>query len=329
MESAAVKTPGVSVIMPAYMTAHLIAGALDSVLQQTYREFEIVVVNDGSPDTPELERVLAPYREKIVYIKQENKRAAGARNTAIGHAKGEFLAFLDSDDTWMPNHLAAQMKLFEQDPALDMVYCDGIMDTPDWSRKFTEMCPSNGAATFDALVVESCQMPVSTVIARKRALEKAGFFDESLARCDDYDMWLRAAFWGAKIGYSSNVQAHFSGNRPGALRASNLKMIEAYWKILEKALQTLPLNERQKDLVQRRAARIRAHFLLEEGKTHLQEGKVSEAVKSLSESNQQLQRSKLSLLLWGLKIAPGVTMKLFAFTQKTRNALFTDSATKS
>ena len=116
MEAADINSsPRVSVIVPAYMTSHLIVGALDSVMEQTFRDFEILVVNDGSPDTTELEKVLAPYSEKIVYIKQENKRAAGARNTAIRKAKAEFLAFLDSDDTWLPDHLASQMTLFEQD----------------------------------------------------------------------------------------------------------------------------------------------------------------------------------------------------------------------
>src|ERR1700691_4414652 len=111
MESTAKPKPTVSVIMPAYNAANLIAFALDSVLQQTFQDFEIVVVNDGSPDTVELEKVLQPFLSKIVYIKQENKRAAGARNTAIRQANGEFLAFLDSDDSWFPDHLASQMKL--------------------------------------------------------------------------------------------------------------------------------------------------------------------------------------------------------------------------
>jgi glycosyltransferase involved in cell wall biosynthesis len=318
MESANT-TPKVSVIMPSYMTAHLIARALDSVLGQSFRSFEIVVTNDGSPDTAELENVLSPYRDKIVYIKQENKRAAGARNTAIGHAKGEFLAFLDSDDAWLPGHLAAQMKLFEQDPALDLVYCDGVMETPESSRNFMDVCPSQGAATFEALVVERCQIPVSTVVVRKQALARARFFDETLPRCDDYDMWLRAAFWGARIGYSRNVQARFSVNRPGALSASNLKMVEAYWKILEKAAQTLPLNDSQKAIVQQRASKIRAHYLIEEGKIRLDEGRVSEAVASFSEANTHLQNPKLTLILLGLKTAPAATSKLVAFAKRMRS----------
>jgi glycosyltransferase involved in cell wall biosynthesis len=320
MKSAAISSPPkVSVIMPAYNTAHLIAGALDSVLQQTFREFEIVVVNDGSPDTPELEKVLAPYQDKIVYIKQSNKRAAGARNTAIRQAKGEFMAFLDSDDTWTPDHLAAQMKLFADDPTLDMVYCNGMLETPGRPQEFMDRCPSSGPATFDALVVERCQISVSTVVVRKRSLEKASLFDESLARCDDYDMWLRTAFWGAKIGYSQNVQVRLNDGRPGSLGASRLKMVEANYQILKKAIKTLPLSESQRELVTRRAETIRAQYLLEEGKILLQEGRLNEAKEKFSESNQQLQTTKLTLLLLGLKIAPAATKGFVAFANRIRN----------
>jgi glycosyltransferase involved in cell wall biosynthesis len=319
MDSARIgHAPKVSIIMPCYMTAHLVAGAIGSVLKQSFQEFEIVLVNDGSPDSEELESALAPWREKIVYIKQENKRAAGARNTAIRYAKGEFLAFLDSDDTWMPEHLASQMSLFERTPMLDLVYSDGWMDTPKGSRKFTEFCPSRGEATFEALVVERCQIPVSTVVARKPALAKAGCFDETLHRCDDYDMWLRSAFWGAKIGYSQMANARFSGKRPGSLGASSLQMTEAYWTILEKAMQTLPLSEGQKDLVQHRSGAIQARYLLQQGKVHLYEGRLAEAMKLFSESNDQAPKSKLNLLLWGLKFAPGATMKLVSLAKRNR-----------
>jgi len=305
--------------MPAYMTAHLIAGAVDSILNQTFQDFEIVVVNDGSPDTPELESVLAPYQDQIVYIKQQNKRAAGARNTAIRSAKGEFLAFLDSDDSWLPDHLASQMKLFDEDPSLDLVYCDGLVIATGESKTFMDTCPSRGEATFEALAVERCQIPISTVVVRKRALEKAGLFDESLARCDDYDMWFRAAFWGAKIAYTDHVQVRFSGGRPGALSLSSLKMVEAYWKILEKAIQTLPLNDAQKTLVRDRADEIKALYLWEEGKAHLHEGKVREAIESFSKANADRQTTKLSLLLLGLRLAPNTTRKLVEVAKGIRN----------
>jgi len=320
MESSAVNAaPRVSVIMPSYNTANLIAGSLDSVLAQTFSDFEIIVVNDGSPDTSELERVLQPYSSRIVYIKQENKRAGGARNTAIGKARGEFLAFLDSDDIWLPDHLASQMQMFEEDRALDLVYsnCLSVGD-PTNIHDFMSRCPSQGPASFLALAVEHCQIPVSTVVARKSAIVRAGLFDESLARCDDYDMWLRAAFHGAKIGYTRRVQARLNGGRPGSLGASRAKMAEAYWKILEKAEQSLPLTPNDRDVVRKRAHEIHGRYLLEEGKFSLQQGQVDEARKFFSEANSYLRRSKLGLVVLGLKIAPGVTSRLVALMNRIR-----------
>src|SRR5580658_951280 len=195
----------VSIVIPSYNTAGLMANCLNSVFAQTYTNLETLVVNDGSPDTAELEKVLRPFMDRIVYLKQENKRAAGARNNAIRQARGEFVAFLDSDDTWMPDHLASQMQLFAADPSLGLTYSNGWVGLPGEEREFMERCPSAGEATFGSLLVERCQIPISTVVARKQAIVKAGGFDEKLARCDDYDMWMRTAFHGAKIGYSRKL----------------------------------------------------------------------------------------------------------------------------
>jgi len=319
-------TPRVSVIIPTYRTADLIASCLDSVFAQTYSDFEVVVVNDGSPDTPELEGVLQPYlnrynneqnNDRIVYLKQENKRAAGARNNAIRHARGEFVAFLDSDDTWYPHHLGAQMQLIADDPSLDLVYANA--SDPAHEQPFMSRCPSHGPATFDALIVERCQIPISTVVARKRTLMDAGLFDEGLARCDDYDMWLRTAFSGAKIGYSRIVQARLFSDRPGSLSASEVRMLEAYWCILEKCKRTLPLRNSDRAVVEQRAAEIRAQYLVEEGKCKLEERQFDKARELLAEANGYLHSSKLSLALLGLGIAPGATTKLIAFRNWVRS----------
>jgi len=303
--------PTVSVVIPSYKTAHLIADCLESVFAQTYKDFEVMVVNDGSPDTPELEQVLKPYAGRIIYIKQENKRAAGARNTAIQQARGEFLAFLDSDDTWTPDHLAGQMQLFAQYPTLDLVYSNALLvGDPEREREFMEQCPSYGQATFDALVVERCQIPISTVVARKRAIVKAGMFDEKLLRCDDYDMWVRTAFHGAKIGYSRTVQARMAIGRPGSLSQERSKMVEAYWSILEKFKRTLPLSDADRDVVDRRAAEIRVRYLVAKGKCKLDEHQFDQARELFAEAKRSRIAPRLSLVLLGLRIAPNATSKL-------------------
>ncbi|MBZ5666517.1 MAG: glycosyltransferase family 2 protein [Acidobacteriia bacterium] len=312
--------PRVSIIIPSYNTAHLIAACLDSIFAQTFQNFEAIVVNDGSPDTPELEKVLQPYLDRIVYIKQVNKRAAGARNTAIAKARGEFLAFLDSDDTWLPNHLESQMKQFDSNPAYCLVYANAVLvGDPTRHVEFMERCPSVGEAGFEAQVVERCQIPVSTVVARKAAVLSAGGFDESLTRCDDYNMWLRTAFYGGKVGYTRQVQARLADGRPGSLGLSRAKMAEAYWSILEKADKDLPLSPAQRKLVRDRAAQIRAKYLLEDGKIHLSARDFPKARECFSEANHYFRKAKLSLVLFGLKVAPNATSRLFAFLTQRHN----------
>ncbi len=120
------------------------------------------------------------------------------------------------------------MKQFAAEPALCLVYANAVMvGDPTRHIEFMTKCPSAGEAGFEALVVERCQIPVSTVVARKAAILKAGGFDESLARCDDYDMWLRTAFYGGKIGYNRQVQARLADGRPGSLSVSPARMAEA------------------------------------------------------------------------------------------------------
>src|ERR671939_2007579 len=97
--------PAVSVIIPAYNAAAHIGAALDSVFAQTFTDYEVIVVNDGSPDTPELERALDAYAGRLLYVRQENRGPSGARNAGIRRARGEYVALLDSDDLWLPAYL--------------------------------------------------------------------------------------------------------------------------------------------------------------------------------------------------------------------------------
>src|SRR5947209_6196529 len=118
------RPPAVSVIIPAYRAVETISTALDSVLAQTYTDYEIIVINDGSPDTMEFEGVLSSYDKQINYIKQENKGPSGARNTGIRAARGNYIAFLDADDYWMESYLSEQISILSHDPGLDLIYTD-------------------------------------------------------------------------------------------------------------------------------------------------------------------------------------------------------------
>jgi glycosyltransferase involved in cell wall biosynthesis len=259
---------------------------------------------------------------RIVYINQENKRAAGARNHAIRQSRGEFLAFLDSDDSWLPNHLASQMQLFAGDPALDFVYADALL-VRDHTRERTFMheCPSQGRATFESLILKRCQIPVSTVVVRKKKFLKAGFFDETMARCDDYDMWVRCAFHGAKISYTRTVQARLFTGRPGSLGVSGARNLEAYCIILDKLRRTFPLSDKDRKMVEARGAEIRALYLVAEGKDQLAKREFDKARELFSEANRHLHRAGLSLAVFGLSVAPNAASMAMSFWQRVRGTV--------
>src|SRR5882762_6685277 len=115
--------PLVSIVIPAYNIAPFISETLTTVFAQTFNDFEVVIVNDGSPDTEEFERAIQPYNDRIVYLKQENRGASAARNTGVRAARGELIAFLDADDLWSPNYLAEQLR-FMREQDCDLVCAD-------------------------------------------------------------------------------------------------------------------------------------------------------------------------------------------------------------
>jgi glycosyltransferase involved in cell wall biosynthesis len=186
----------VSVIIPAYNVAHYIGETLDSVFAQTYPHLEVIVVNDGSPDTSELEKVLEPYRDRIVYLTQENRGLSGARNTGLRAAKGALVALLDADDLWLPSYVEEQARYLRNNPDKHLVYCDAEIFGEGIAPGvyYMQLNPNIGDATAEAIISKRCTVFVS-VTARAAALRELGF-DESLRSCEDFDCWIRmTAAW--------------------------------------------------------------------------------------------------------------------------------------
>jgi glycosyltransferase involved in cell wall biosynthesis len=131
--------PDASVVVPAYKAAAFIHEAVESVLAQTFSNREIIIVN-GSPDTPELERALAPYRDHITYVVQENRGASNARNHGVRIARGEYVAFLDADDRWRSTYLETLIGALRADPDTDVMYANPRF----WSREQTLLLNASG-----------------------------------------------------------------------------------------------------------------------------------------------------------------------------------------
>lgn len=228
----------VSVVIPTYNRAKYLPEALKSVLTQTFVDFELVVVDDGSTDnTAEIVRAMADPR--IRYIAQSNRGVAGALNTGWRAARGEYIGRLDSDDVWLPNLLQELVPILERNPEMGVVYAraqwmdaDGkqlpqILGTPE---KFP-------GENLKSLLYGDCVCPIA-VVFRVRCIESVGGYDDRLAGNEDWDLWIRMAeHYG--IGYVDSILARYrvhSGNsqasRTGGLErlaGDRVRVLEKYY----------------------------------------------------------------------------------------------------
>jgi glycosyltransferase involved in cell wall biosynthesis len=180
----------ISIVIPTYNRASFLKEAIDSVLSQTYRNFELIVVDDGSTDdTPKL---LSSYGEKIKVIKKANKGPSAARNRGIKAAKGGWIAFLDSDDVWKPGKLEKQVQFIKDNPEVKICQTEEI-----WIRNGKRVNPRKKHEMHSGWIYEQC-LPLcivspSSVMIHRDVFEKVGLFDETMLACEDYDLWLRIA----------------------------------------------------------------------------------------------------------------------------------------
>ena len=306
-----VAVPAVSVVIPAYKCAEYIAEALDSVFAQTFKEFEVIVVNDGSPDTEELERALAPYRERIVYLRQENRGVSAARNTGIRAARAPLVAFLDADDLWEPFYLADQTAAMRSDATLAVRYPNTLIfgDVPQAGKTFMDVNPSEGEATIEALLAQRCTVG-NSVMARRDAVMGAGMYDEELKRSEDFDLWLRILARGGRVGYTRRVLARYR-RYAGSLSSDHVEMASDIVRVLDKAERTLGLNDAQRALLSRARERFRAGLRLQEGKRAFFRGDTRAALDALGEANRHLRSRKLSLTMLLIRVAPGLLLRAY------------------
>jgi len=197
-------TPLVSVIIPAYNCAPFIDGTLESVYRQRYKNWEIILVDDGSTD--DTRATIAPHMDRIRYYCQENRGTAAARNAGVRRARGGLIAFLDNDDIWLPEKLELQVQAMQTWPDCGLVFTDGKTFTESGirrdsviSRRLAGWIAQHG--TSDPMVVKGWLTrelffvneiaSASSVMVRKECLESVGGFDERIVITDDYDLWLR------------------------------------------------------------------------------------------------------------------------------------------
>ncbi len=183
-------SPTVSVVVPTYNRWPLLADAIDSVLSQTFADFELIVIDDGSTD--ETPRQLARYGSRLRVISQRNRGVAAARNRGVSVARAPYIAFLDSDDLWLRSKLQEQICFMLADPGLGICQTDEI-----WIRNGRRVNPkakhSKPSGDIFRRSLELCLVSPSAVMMKKAVFEQVGGFDETFPVCEDYDLWLRIA----------------------------------------------------------------------------------------------------------------------------------------
>jgi glycosyltransferase involved in cell wall biosynthesis len=302
---------GVTVVVPSYNMTKFIPEALDSVLAQTYRNFEIIVVNDGCPDTERLEAVLKSFAPAIRYLRQENQGVGAARNTAIRVSQGAYIALLDADDIWEPEYLERQVEFLETHPEYDVVYPDAVLfgDSPLAGRRYMEVSPSTGEVTIESLLFGSCNVFIS-VLGRKRAFVDAGLFNSTLRAAEDFEMWIRILLSGHRIGYQREPLVRFR-KHPKSLSANRVVQTRRATFALSRLLPDPRLSSQQVALMRTLMERLLARGQLWAAKRALADQRPYEAIQRLSSANAVLRSAKLSLVILAIRIAPSLTRRFY------------------
>ncbi len=233
----------ISVIIPTYNRLHLIGRAIKSVLNQSYKSFEIIVIDDGSSDGT-FDFIQRTFLDVLI-LKQLNKGVSSARNLGLKFAKGDWIAFLDSDDEWLRNKLELQVMEIKKSKNYSICHTNEI-----WIRNGVRVNQMKKHQKYGGDIFEKCldmcRLSPSSVLIHKKIFKDVGTFDESLIICEDYDLWLRISSKYSILFLDSMLIRKYGGHEDQL--SKNINGIEQHRiQSLEKILKTVDLNKKQFD----------------------------------------------------------------------------------
>lgn len=225
----------VSVIIPTYNCEKYVRQAIMSVLEQTYKHVEIIVVDDGSTDNTKtvLNDLIAD--EKINYIYQPNKGLAGARNTGIYHSKGDYLVFLDADDFILSEKIIDQLNFMKEHPHVCLVYSDYRYFYNSNMDNLISHSNTHRRGNVYKEIIKGNFFIVHSAMVRKKCIEQVGYFDESLQAHEDWDLWVRMAAAGCQFDYLDKILC-LCRIRPDSMQFDRERMLKTYKQVLNKIL---------------------------------------------------------------------------------------------
>lgn len=259
--SSAGAAPTVSVITPCFNAAPRIGTSIEAVLSQSYSDWELIIVDDGSTDGA-ADVVRAFSDPRIQLIEQPNGGPSAARNTGLKQARGTYIAFLDADDSWDGAFLGRMVDALEARPEAALAYCGWQNLGVAGGRGAPFIPPDYERPDKVDTLLGGCRWPIHAAVTRAHRIREVGGFDESLRASVDYDLWLRVACWHPVVQVPE-VLAYYHHHEGEQVTKNRLRVALSHWRAQRKLLATHPEIERQ--LGRRRVRQLLIGELLQRG----------------------------------------------------------------
>ena len=298
--------PVVSIIIPAY-NAHLYIGAtLESAVNQTFRSFEIIVVDDGSTD--DTQAIAQNFCDRgVTVISQSNAGPAAARNRALSIARGEYVALLDADDLWEPDYLQTMVGFLNSHPEVSIAFSDSIFfgKSKFNGRRFQEVYPPCIPITFAKLAAQISHVCVAATI-RREIFDRIGPFDDRLRAIDDFDLWLRALHAGCRIEPVPRVLVRYR-RHVSALSFESATNYSSGLQILAKWRDREELSEEERQAVEKTWQEFQYHLMVREALGNINMRNFPLAREQLRQAWDRIPKWRFRATRLGLALAPEMT----------------------
>ncbi|MGH7045560.1 MAG: glycosyltransferase [Stellaceae bacterium] len=300
--------PLVSILVPAYNAAPYLAETLESALDQTFRSFEIIVVDDGSTDTTRA--VAEAYRSRgVVVLGQSHSGAAAARNRALRIARGRLIALLDSDDLWEPDCLATLVGFLDSNPEVSIAFCDSRFfgESKFAGRSYQEVYPPSPPITFAKVAGHVSHICLDAIL-RREVFDRIGMFDEQLRAVEDFDLWLRALHAGCRFEPIARVLVRYRRHAESVSARATLTAFAAL-QVLGKWRGRDGLGPEELAAIERSYRRTRFELDVSQAVEHIRRGEFSPARAALRRACAYQPKWRYRAARLALLAAPRLTRR--------------------
>ena len=311
----------VAVIVPAYGVAHLLGEALDSLLAQTFTDWECVVIDDGAPD--DVKAAVTPYLgdPRIRFLATENQGVSGARNTAIAATTAPLIALLDGDDRFRPDYLMQTVARMEKDPTLRLVTVNArIFGAVPSERLCFDDKQGRGDGihgTLADVLDRSFGVYIGTTF-RRADFDRTGGFDTTFTHSEDFDSWVRLMMLGGRAGYVDEVLGEYR-IRSNSASASRERMLLGNLRVYEKALAALPAEAPERPLCTRLAIETQQALDFEHAIDRVIDGDTTGGIAALRQVKSEVTGPiwTMSFAIWAL--FPSLARPMLAWRRRAHS----------